>query len=140
MMKELLLQLFKLTTFQYIVVILTFVIFFTGLLSIPDYIHIHQGDKKDLKYYLKMLLPIIISLGMATYSWNDINLSWMQINNPNIENYQITRQDNIIHFISKNPNLKTQDIDIVSENDTNFYLKYDNKIIEVKKDELKFTN
>ena len=113
-MKELLLQLFKLTTFQYIVVILTFAIFFTGLLSIPDYIHIHQGDKKDLKYYLKMLLPIIISLGMATYSWNDINLSWMQINNPNIENYQITRQDNIIHFISKNPNLKTQDIDIVS--------------------------
>ena len=87
-----------------------------------------------------MLLPIIISLGMVTYSWNNINSTWTQVNNPNIENYQITRQDNIIHFISKNPNLKTQDIDIVSENDTNFYLKYDNKIIEVKKDELKFTN
>ena len=140
MMKELLIQLFKLTTFQYIVVILTFAIFFTGLLSIPDYIYIHQGDKKDLKYYLKMLLPIIISLGMATYSWNDINLSWMQINNPNIENYQIIKKDNIIHFTSKNPNLKTHDFDIVSENDTNFYLKYNNKIIEIKKDELKLNN
>lgn len=139
-MKELLLQLFKLTTYQYIVVILTFAIFFTGLISIPNYINMHQGDKKDLKYYLKMLLPIIISLGMATYSWNNIDSTWTQVNNPNIENYQITRQDNIIHFISKNPNLKTQNIDIVSENDTNFYLKYDNKIIEVKKDELKFTN
>ena len=64
----------------------------------------------------------------------------MQINNPNIENYQIIKKDNIIHFTSKNPNLKTHDFDIVSENDTNFYLKYNNKIIEIKKDELKFKN
>ena len=139
-MKELLKQLFTLTTSQYIVVIITFAIFFTGMLSIKDYIYIHQGDKKDLKYYLKMLLPIIISLGMATYSWFDIDSAWTKVHNLNIENYQITRQDSVIHFISKSPNLKTLDIDIVSENDTNFYLKYNNKIIEVKKDELKITN
>ena len=47
---------------------------------------------------------------------------------------------NTIHFICKNKILKNADLNIVSENDEYIYLSHNNKIIEVKKDELKLNN
>ena len=77
---------------------------------------------------------------LSLYSSIDNHQSFAKIKDPNAENYEIKRDDYTIHFVSKNKNLENADLNIVSENNKYIYLSYNNKVIEVKKDELKFKN
>ena len=138
-MQELLHQLFTLTTFQYIFIIATFVIFLWGVASVPLYVSVHAFEPKTFKYYAKMLAPLIVAIVMAIYSSFDIQVSWNNTMSNN-SSYTITREKNILHVVSNNKNLKNEDIDIAVENDEYIYVRYNNKIIEVKKDELKLDN
>lgn len=135
-MQELLNQLFTLTTLQYIFLIATFGLFLYGFISVPTYVSIHAFEPKIFKYYAKMLAPLIVAIVMAIYSSFDIQGSWnnVMINN---SNYNITRKGNSLHIVSNNKNLANKDVDIVVESDEYIYVRYNNKIIEVKKDELK---
>ena len=100
----------------------------------------HQFDEKNWKYMTKMITPLLITMCLGVYSSMNNHQSFAKIKDPNIENYEIKRNNYTIHFISKNKNLKSVDLNIVSENDKYVYLSYNNKVIEVKKDELKLKN
>lgn len=111
-----------------------------GLVYVRIYISEHQFDEKNWKYLFKMIISLIITMCLGLYSSFDNHQSFAKVKDSNIENYEIKRNDYTIHFISKNKNLESVDLNIVSENNKYVYLSYNNKIIEVKKDELKFKN
>lgn len=138
-MQELLHQLFTLTTFQYIFITATFAIFLWGVVSVPLYVSVHAFEPKNFKYYAKMLTPLIVAIAMAIYSSFDIQGSWNSVTSNN-SSYTITRENKILHVVSNNKNLKNEDVDIVIENNEYLYVKYNKKIIEIKKDELKLSN
>lgn len=111
-----------------------------GIFYIGIYVSEHTADEKNWKYVVKMLTPTIITLVFSLYSTFNNYQSIAKVKEPNVENYEIKRDGNTIHFISKNKNLESADLNIVSENDDYIYLSHNNKVIEVKKDELKLNN
>ena len=139
-MQDLISQLFIFTTFQYIISIAAWGLMLFGLMFSSIYINTHKFDDKNWKYYLKIISPFIISVALAIYVSIDINNAWTTINDSTIKNYTIKRNNNTLSFSSENPNLKSENMNIISENKEYLYLKYKNKIIEVRKDELKLDN
>lgn len=135
-MQDLISKLFIFTTFQFIIAATAWAFMLFGLMFGSIYIHKHKFDDKNWKYYLTIISPFIISLTLAIYSSIDINNAWTTVNDPTIANYTITRNNNTLTFVSENKNLKSATLNIVSENNEYLYLKYDNKIIEVRKNEL----
>jgi hypothetical protein len=138
-MQELLHQLITLTTFQYIFFIATVGLFLYGFISVPLYVSIHSFEPRNFKYYAKMLAPLMVAIVMGIYSSFDIHRAWNNVTSNN-SNYTITRENNILHIVSNNKNLANEDVDIVIENDEYLYVKYNKKIIEIKKDELKLSD
>lgn len=139
-MQELLLELYKQTSTQSTMTWMTWIMLIYGIFHIGLYISEHKFDEKNWKYVVKMLSPLIISLVFSSYSTFDNYQSNAKVKEPNVENYEIKRDRNTIHFISKNKNLESADLNIVSENDDYIYLSHNNKVIEVKKDELNLNN
>ena len=139
-MQELLLELYKQTSTQSTMTWMTWIMLIYGILHVGLYISEHKFDEKNWKYVVKMLSPLIISLVFSSYSTFDNYQSIAKVKEPNVENYEIKRDGNTIHFISKNKNLESADLNIVSENDDYIYLSHNNKVIEVKKDELNLNN
>ena len=111
-----------------------------GLVYVRIYISEHQFDEKNWKYLIKIIFPLLITMCLGLYSSIDNHQSFAKVKDPNTENYEIKKDDYTIHFISKNKNLKTADLNIISENNKYVYLNYNRKVIEVKKDELKLNN
>lgn len=139
-MQELLLELYKQTSTQNTMTWMTWIMLIFGMFHIGLYISEHKFDEKNWKYVTKMLSPLIIALVLSSYSTFDNYQSITKVKEPNIENYEMKRDRNTIHFISKNKNLENANLNIVSENDEYIYLSHNNKVIEVKKDELKLNN
>ncbi len=139
-MQQLLSELYTQTSIQSTLTWTTWGMLLFGLLYIRIYISEHQFDDKNWKYLIKMLIPLIATFCLGLYSSFNNHQSFAKVKDPNIENYEIKRDDYIIHFISKNKNLESADLNIVSENDTYIYLSHNNKVIEVKKNELNLNN
>lgn len=139
-MQQLLSELYKQTSIQSTLTWSSWGLLLFGLFYVRIYISEHQFEEKNWKYVFKMLIPIIITLCLSLYSSFDNHQSFAKVKDPNTENYEIKKDDYTIHFVSKNKNLKGADLNIVSENDKYIYLSYNNKVIEVKKDELKLNN
>lgn len=135
-MHDLISKLFIFTTFQFIMSATAWGIMLFGLMFSSVYIHKHKFDDKNWKYYLRIIIPFIISSALAIYVLIDINNAQTTVNDPTIKNYTITRNNNTLTFVSENKNLKSANLNIISENNEYLYLKYDNKIIEVRKNEL----
>lgn len=139
-MQELLLELYKQTSTQSTMTWMTWCMLVLGIFYIGIYVSEHTADEKNWKYVVKMLTPTIITLVFSLYSTFNNYQSIAKVKEPNVENYEMKRDGNTIHFISKNKNLESADLNIVSENDTYIYLSHNNKVIEVKKDELNLNN
>lgn len=139
-MQQLLSELYKQTSIQSTLTWTTWGLLLFGLLYVGIYIQEHQFDEKNWKYLIKMIIPLLITFCLGLYSSIDYHQSFAKVKDPNTENYEIKRDDYTIHFVSKNKNLESADLNIVSENDKYIYLSYNNKIIEIKKDELKLNN
>lgn len=135
-MQELISTLFIFTTFQFIIAAAAWATMLFGLIFGLVYSNTHKFDDKNWKYYLIIISPFIISSALAIYVSIDINNARTTVNDPTIANYTITRNNNTLTFVSENKNLKSANLNIVSENNEYLYLKYDNKIIEVRKNEL----
>ena len=135
-MQDLISKLFIFTTFQFIMSATAWAIMLFGIMFSSVYIHNHKFDDKNWKYYLRIIFPFIISSALAIYVSIDINNAQTTVNDPTIKNYTITRNNNTLTFVSENKNLKSANLNIISENNEYLYLKYDNKIIEVRKNEL----
>ena len=139
-MQKLLSELYTQTSIQTTLTWVTWGMLLFGVIYVRMYISEHKFDEKNWKYLLKMINPLLITICLGVYSSMNNHQSFAKVKDPNIENYEIKKDNYTIHFISKNKNLKNADLNIVSENDKYIYLSYNNKIIEVKKDELKLTN
>jgi len=139
-MQQLLSELYKQTSIQSTLTWSSWGLLLFALFYVRIYISEHQFEEKNWKYVFKMLIPLIITLCLSLYSSFDNHQSFAKVKDPNIENYEIKRNDHTIHFISKNKNLESADLNIISENDTYIYLNHNKKVIEVKKDELKLKN
>lgn len=139
-MQQLLSELYTQTSIQTTLTWITWGMLLIGVIYVKIYISEHQFDEKNWKYFLKMITPLLITMCLGVYSSINNHQSFAKIKDPNIENYEIKKDNYTIHFISKNKNLKNADLNIVSENDEYIYLSHNNKIIEVKKDELKLNN
>lgn len=139
-MQQLLSELYTQTSIQTTLTWITWGMLLIGVIYVRIYISEHQFDEKNWKYFLKMITPLLITMCLGVYSSINNHQSFAKIKDPNIENYEIKKDNYTIHFISKNKNLKNADLNIVSENDEYIYLSHNNKIIEVKKDELKLNN
>ena len=139
-MQQLLSELYTQTSIQTTLTWITWGMLLIGVIYVRIYISEHQFDDKNWKYFLKMITPLIITMCLGVYSSINNHQLFAKVKNPNIENYEMKKDGNTIHFISKNKNLKNADLNIVSENDEYIYLSHNNKIIEVKKDELKLNN
>lgn len=139
-MQQLLSELYKQTSIQNTLTWTSWGLLLFGLLYVGIYISEHQFDEKNWKYLFKMISPLIITMCLGLYSSFDNHQSFTKVKDPNIENYEMKKDDYTIHFISKNKNLKNADLNIISENDKYIYLNYNNKVIEIKKNELKLNN
>lgn len=139
-MQQLLSELYTQTSIQTTLTWITWGMLLIGVIYVRIYISEHQFDDKNWKYFLKMITPLLITMCLGVYSSINNHQLFAKVKNPNIENYEMKKDGNTIHFISKNKNLKNADLNIVSENDEYIYLSHNNKIIEVKKDELKLNN
>ena len=139
-MQKLLSELYQQTSIQSTLTWTTWGLMLFSFLYVKLYISTHEFDEKNWKFVFKMLIPLIVTFFVAAYNSFDNHKSSTQAKDPNIENFQLKREQNTIHFISKNENLKTADLNIAAENNDYFYLKYGGKIIEVKKDEMKLDN
>ena len=139
-MQQLLSELYTQTSIQSTLSWATWGMLLFGLLYVRIYISEHQFDEKNWKYFLKMITPLLITMCLGVYSSINNHQLFAKVKNPNIENYEMKKDGNTIHFISKNKNLESTDLNIVSENNKYLYLSYNNKVIEVKKDELKLNN
>ena len=139
-MQQLLSELYTQTSIQSTLTWVTWGMLLFGVIYVRIYISEHQFDEKNWKYLLKMITPLLITMCLGVYSSINNHQSFAKIKDPNIENYEIKKDNYTIHFIRKNKNLKNADLNIVSENDKYIYLSYNNKVIEVKKDELKLKN
>lgn len=139
-MQQLLSELYTQTSIQSTLSWATWGMLLFGLLYVRIYISEHQFDEKNWKYFLKMITPLLITMCLGVYSSINNHQLFAKVKNPNIENYEMKKDGNTIHFISKNKNLESADLNIVSENNKYLYLSYNNKVIEVKKDELKLNN
>ena len=139
-MQQLLSELYTQTSIQTTLTWATWGMLLFGVIYVRMYISEHKFDEKNWKYMTKMIIPLIITMCLGLYSSIDNHQSFAKIKDPNIENYEIKKDNYTIHFISKNKNLKNADLNIVSENDEYIYLIHNNKIIGVKKDELKLNN
>ena len=139
-MQQLLSELYTQTSIQSTLSWATWGMLLFGLLYVRIYISEHQFDDKNWKYLIKMLTPLIVTMCLGLYSSINNYQLFAKVKDPNIENYEIKRDNYTIHFVSKNKNLKNADLNIVSENNKYLYLSYNNKVIEVKKDELKLNN
>lgn len=135
-MQELISTLFIFTTFQFIIAAAAWAFMLFGLIFGLVYSNTHKFDDKNWKYYFIIISPFIISSALAIYVSIDINNAQTTVNDPTIKNYTITRNNNTLTFVSENKNLKSANLNIISENNEYLYLKYDNKIIEVRKNEL----
>lgn len=139
-MQQLLSELYTQTSIQSTLSWATWGMLLFGLLYVRIYISEHQFDEKNWKYFLKMITPLLITMCLGVYLSINNHQLFAKVKNPNIENYEMKKDGNTIHFISKNKNLESADLNIVSENNKYLYLSYNNKVIEVKKDELKLNN
>lgn len=135
-MQELISTLFIFTTFQFIIAAAAWAFMLFGLIFGLVYSNTHKFDDKNWKYYFIIISPFIISSALAIYVSIDINNARMTVNDPTIKNYTIKKTNNTLSFSSENPNLKSANFNIISENNEYLYLKYGNKIIDVRKDEL----
>ena len=135
-MQELISTLFIFTTFQFIIPVAAWAFMLFGLIFGLVYSNTHKFDDKNWKYYFIIISPFIISSALAIYVSIDINNARMTVNDPTIKNYTIKKTNNTLSFSSENPNLKSANFNIISENNEYLYLKYGNKIIDVRKDEL----
>lgn len=123
-MQELISTLFIFTTFQFIISAAAWATMLFGLMFGSVYSNTHKFDDKNWKYYLIILSPFIISSALAIYVSIDINNARTTVNDPTIENYTIKRTNNTLSFSSENPNLKSANMNIISENKEYLYLKY----------------
>ena len=139
-MQQLLSELYTQTSIQSTLTWTTWGMLLFGLIYVRIYISEHQFDEKNWKYLIKTIFPLLITMCLGLYSSIDNHQSFAKVKDPNTENYEIKKDDYTIHFISKNKNLKSADLNIISENDKYVYLNYNKKVIEVKKDELKLNN
>lgn len=139
-MQQLLSELYTQTSIQSTLTWTTWGMLLFGLIYVRIYISKHQFDEKNWKYLIKTIFPLLITMCLGLYSSIDNHQSFAKVKDPNTENYEIKKDDYTIHFISKNKNLKSADLNIISENDKYVYLNYNKKVIEVKKDELKLNN
>ena len=139
-MQQLLSELYTQTSIQSTLSWATWGMLLFGLLYVRIYISEHQFDDKNWKYLIKMLTPLIVTMCLGLYSSINNYQLFAKVKDPNIENYEIKRDNYTIHFVSKNKNLKNADLNIISENDKYIYLSYNKKVIEIKKDELKLNN
>lgn len=135
-MHDLISKLFIFTTFQFIIASTAWATMLFGLIFGLVYSNTHKFDDKNWTYYLIIIFPFIISSALAIYVSIDINNAQTTVNDPTIKNYTITRNNNTLSFSSENPNLKSANFNIVSENNEYLYLKYGNEIIDIRKDEL----
>lgn len=139
-MQQLLSELYTQTSIQSTLSWATWGMLLFGLLYVRIYISEHQFDDKNWKYLIKMLTPLIVTMCLGLYSSINNYQLFAKVKDPNIENYEIKRDNYTIHFVSKNKNLKNADLNMISENDKYIYLSYNKKVIEIKKDELKLNN
>lgn len=135
-MQELISTLFIFTTFQFIIAAAAWAFMLFGLIFGLVYSNTYKFDDKNWKYYFIIISPFIISSALAIYVSIDINNARMTVNDPTIKNYTIKKTNNTLSFSSENPNLKSANFNIVSENNEYLYLKYGNEIIDIRKDEL----
>ena len=116
-------------------VFLGFFIFAIAYMGI--YINANRCEEHNTVFFLKMTFPLLLILifgpSYAVYSYQKTSNA-LDVNNKN--NYSIVRKGDIVHFISKNENLRSTYLKVKSENDTNVYLEYKDSIFEVKKDQL----
>lgn len=135
-MHDLISKLFIFTTFQFIIAATAWATMLFGLIFGLVYSNTHKFDDKNWTYYFIIISPFIISSALAIYVSIDINNARTTVNDPTIKNYTLTRNNNTLTFVSKNKNLKSANLNIVSENNEYLYLKYGNEIIDIRKDEL----
>ena len=136
-MQELIKDLYVNSTIDTVMVYVFLAFFLFAIVYMGIYINVNRYEEHNTVFFLKMTFPLllIIILGpcYAVYSYQK-TANALDVNNKN--NYSIVRKDNIVHFISKNENLRSTYLEVRSENDTNVYLEYKDSIFEVKKDQL----
>lgn len=136
-MQELIKDLYVNSTIDTVMVYVFLAVFLFAMAHMVVYLNVNRYEEHNTIFFLKMTFPLllIIILGpvYAVYSYQKTSNA-LDANNKN--NYSIVRKENVVHFISKNENLRSADLKVKSEDNENVYLEYKDSIFEVKKDQL----
>ena len=136
-MQELIKNLYVNSTIDTVMVYVFLAVFLFAMAHMVVYLNVNRYEEYNTVFFLKMTFPLLLILILgpvyAVYSYQKTSNA-LDANNKN--NYSIVRKENVVHFISKNENLRSVDLKVKSEDNENVYLEYKDSIFEVKKDQL----
>lgn len=92
----------------------------------------------EFKVILKLLSPMVLFIiALIIYIFFNPQKKSDVVNINNKDNYSLVRKGETVEFISHNEHLKNAELKVEIENEYSIYLKYENNIFKISKEEIK---
>jgi hypothetical protein len=92
----------------------------------------------EFKVILKFLSPMVLFIiALIIYIFFNPQKKSDVVNINNKDNYSLVRKGETVEFISYNEHLKNAELKVEIENEYSIYLKYENNIFKIPKEEIK---
>ena len=136
-MQELIKNLYVHSTIDTVMINVFFGFFLFAMAHMIIYLNVNRCEEHNTVFFLKMTFPLLLILILGPFYFvYSVQKTSTALDANNKNNYSIVRKENVVHFISKNENLRSADLKVKSEDKENVYLEYKDSIFKVKKDQL----
>lgn len=137
-MQELINNLYVDTDFQGFISHIIYVAFFIVLAFMLSYFHLNRYKEHNFMFLSKLTLPLLLFIILSSsYVFSTLKDKSYALNVNNKNNYSLVRKGETVEFISHNEHLKNAELKVEIENEYSIYLKYENNIFKISKEEIK---
>lgn len=118
--------------------IIIYSIFLIILIYMAIYSRLNSYRIFEFKVILKFLSPMVLFIiALIIYIFFNPQKKSDVVNINNKDNYSLVRKGETVEFISYNEHLKNAELKVEIENEYSIYLKYENNIFKIPKEEIK---
>lgn len=118
--------------------IIIYSIFLIILIYMAIYSRLNSYRIFEFKVILKFLSPMVLFIiALIIYIFFNPQKKSDVVNINNKDNYSLVRKGETVEFISYNEHLKNAKLKVEIENEYSIYLKYENNIFKIPKEEIK---
>lgn len=137
-MQELINNLYVDTDFQGFISHIIYVAFFIVLAFMLSYFHLNRYKEHNFMFFSKLTLSLLLFIILSSsYVFSTLKDKSYALNVNNKNNYSLIRNADIVNFISNNEHLQNAELKVEIENEYSIYLKYENNIFKIPKEEIK---